>query len=455
MLRVMLKIPLITALQILIVAGFTSAVMAQDENDSFSVYYNNPENWDQVYAYTWEEGDGEYVEWPGEPMTEPVEGSQWYSYEIPDNFNRVIFNNAGEGEQTADLIRNTDGWFDGTQWYNASPDESFFIQIIHASADPAAAEVDIYVNADPAEDDPFLAGVSYQDATGYVDLDPDVDYNISLTGAGSEEVVYSIDVPSDLLQAGDVFVAVARGDFNTGEKVADEHTAFGIDLLEGRLAAEEEGNVDIQIYHAVTDAPAVDVWVRDTEEPLVANLEFGSGTDGYLSVPADLYYLDIYAAGESPDDTEPLQSFRLEAEGAGGQTAIGLATGYIAGIGDNDISPFEVMFAFADGTTVFPANVTSSEEIFDELPGEVSLSQNYPNPFNPATNIRYQIPSNMHVELTVYNTLGQKVATLVDDQLQAGTHEISFDGSSLASGVYIYRLQADGQVLTNQMTLVK
>ena len=544
MLREMYKIPLISALLIFIVAGLTTAVMAQNENGTFTVYYNNPDNWDQVYAYAWEEGNGEYVSWPGEPMTEPVEGSQWYSYEIPDNFNRVIFNNgdegeqtddlernedgwfdgeewsdepplftvyynnpenwdevyaytwdhgngeyvswpgeamtepeedsdwysydipanfnrvifnnAGEGEQTDDLIRNTDGWFDGTQWYDANPDDSFFIQIIHASADPAAAEVDIYVNADPVEDDPFLAGVAFQDATGFVDLDPDEDYNIAITGAGSEEIVYSIDVSSDLLQAGDVFVAVARGDLDAEEgDVTDEHTEFGIDLLEGRLTSEDVDNVDIQIYHAVTDAPAVDVWVRDTDEPFVADLEFGSGSDGYISVPADLYYLDIYAAGDSPDDVDPLQSFRLEAEDAGGQATVGLATGYLAGINGNDLPPFEVMFAFADGSTVFPANVTSSEDEFDEIPRSISLSQNYPNPFNPVTNIQYQIPSDMHVELTVYNSLGQKIATLVDDQVRAGTHEVSFDGSRLASGVYIYRLQAEGQVITNQMTLVK
>ena len=98
--------------------------------------------------------------------------------------------------------------------------------------------------------------------------------------------------------------------------------------------------------------------------------------------------------------------------------------------------------------------VTSSRGLAD-LPTEVGLKQNYPNPFNPVTTIRYQLPADMHVELRVYNLLGQEVAILVNEQVSAGTHEVSFDGSRLSSGVYIYRLQAGGKAITNRMTLVK
>lgn len=90
-----------------------------------------------------------------------------------------------------------------------------------------------------------------------------------------------------------------------------------------------------------------------------------------------------------------------------------------------------------------------------ELPTEVTLSQNYPNPFNPVTNIRYAVPEAGQVTLEVYNVLGQRVAVLVNEAMQPGTHTISFDASRLASGVYMYRLSTNGQVLTRKMTLVK
>ncbi len=91
----------------------------------------------------------------------------------------------------------------------------------------------------------------------------------------------------------------------------------------------------------------------------------------------------------------------------------------------------------------------------DELVREFRLEQNYPNPFNPTTLIEYQIPADGMVTLEVYNMLGQRVATLVNEVQRAGAHVAAFDGSRLSSGVYLYRLQAGGQTLNGKMMLVK
>jgi YD repeat-containing protein len=84
-----------------------------------------------------------------------------------------------------------------------------------------------------------------------------------------------------------------------------------------------------------------------------------------------------------------------------------------------------------------------------------SLSQNYPNPFNPSTTIRYVLPNRSHVMLTVFNTLGQQVALLENDEQEAGYHEIKFDGSGFSSGVYFYRLRAGTYVETKKLLLVR
>ena len=83
------------------------------------------------------------------------------------------------------------------------------------------------------------------------------------------------------------------------------------------------------------------------------------------------------------------------------------------------------------------------------------MGQNYPNPFNPTTNINYTIDQAGLVTLRVYDITGREVATLVNNRKNAGDHTVTFDATNLASGVYIYTLQANGVRLTNRMTLIK
>ena len=89
------------------------------------------------------------------------------------------------------------------------------------------------------------------------------------------------------------------------------------------------------------------------------------------------------------------------------------------------------------------------------VPQTLRLDQNYPNPFNPSTTIRYGLPSRSHVTLTVFNTLGQQVATLVQGEQEAGFQEVQFEASGLASGVYLYRLTAGSFVETRKLVLVR
>lgn len=89
------------------------------------------------------------------------------------------------------------------------------------------------------------------------------------------------------------------------------------------------------------------------------------------------------------------------------------------------------------------------------VPSNYQLSQNYPNPFNPSTTISYAIPTRSIVTLSVFNTLGQKVAELVNSEKEAGSYEVTFDASGLASGVYLYRLQAGNFVQAKKLVVMK
>jgi hypothetical protein len=85
----------------------------------------------------------------------------------------------------------------------------------------------------------------------------------------------------------------------------------------------------------------------------------------------------------------------------------------------------------------------------------IQLHQNYPNPFNPSTTINYALPKPEHVTITVYNTLGQEIETLVDKYMPIGHHQVEFNGQNLPSGVYFYRLEAGDLIQTRKMLLVK
>ncbi len=108
-----------------------------------------------------------------------------------------------------------------------------------------------------------------------------------------------------------------------------------------------------------------------------------------------------------------------------------------------------------EGRAVVTDRLPVANEPFSDLPAEFGLDQNYPNPFNPTTNIQFALPQAADVQLSVYNMLGQKVATLVNNKMDAGYHSVAFDARSLASGMYIYRIEAGKFTSVKKMMLIK
>jgi hypothetical protein len=95
------------------------------------------------------------------------------------------------------------------------------------------------------------------------------------------------------------------------------------------------------------------------------------------------------------------------------------------------------------------------QNISTEVPGNFELGQNYPNPFNPVTKIKFALVKSGFVKLSVFNLLGQEVEILVNEDLKAGEYEVTFNALKLTSGVYFYRITADGFSQTRKMVLIK
>lgn len=103
----------------------------------------------------------------------------------------------------------------------------------------------------------------------------------------------------------------------------------------------------------------------------------------------------------------------------------------------------------------YSGTVVSLSGVGENLPTSFALKQNYPNPFNPATEIAFDLPVSGHVELSVYNVLGQHVSTLVNTEMDAGSHIVTFDGSVYSSGVYFYRISSANFNETKKMVMLK
>jgi hypothetical protein len=98
--------------------------------------------------------------------------------------------------------------------------------------------------------------------------------------------------------------------------------------------------------------------------------------------------------------------------------------------------------------------VTTDVRISDELPVAFALTQNYPNPFNPSTTIEFDLPRSSYVKLSVVNTLGEEVASLINRELTPGKYRETFNAYNLSTGVYFYRLQtSEGSILKKMMFL--
>jgi hypothetical protein len=147
---------------------------------------------------------------------------------------------------------------------------------------------------------------------------------------------------------------------------------------------------------------------------------------------------------------------RLSVNGFACDTVYGkVRAGYKLGGGDDCLA----IWAGSGGGGIYATRAcqttTGLTNNNNEIPKSFALQQNYPNPFNPTTVIKYSIPQNSAVKMTIYDMTGRAVKTLVNQNMSPGNYEVSFDASNIASGIYFYKLEAGSFVSTKKMTLIK
>ena len=198
--------------------------------------------------------------------------------------------------------------------------------------------------------------------------------------------------------------------------------------------------------HTVVSSPGQigDFWFQENVSNGVPSAAVAYDTWHWQKIVVDGSSISVtaWADGEDMPDTA---TYSYEA-----LTTTEYASFILVGVTDDDSSSVQVDEIWYNER---PAGL----EISDEAPiaSRYELGQNYPNPFNPTTHIRFNIPETVNAKLTVFNVMGEEVATLVNGVMQAGGHTVSWNAASMPTGVYFYQLESGNFSQTKKLLLVK
>ncbi len=333
------------------------------------------------------------------------------------------------------------------------------LQVIHNAADPLASEVDVYLNGTLA-----LDNFAFRTATPYIDVPAGVDINIGIAPGNSTTVNDTIKNFVVQFASGGTYVALANGVVDpSGFASNPDGRDISFTLFAKDGAREQSNNsnkIDLFAVHGSTDAPTVNIFGLGI---YLKNVAYGD-ISNYLSLRAWNNWIVI---------TTPWPNFSVvgvwgaDLRGLGGNSAVVFASGFLDPSANQNGEAFGLFVALADGNVVELPQLYGDEaqsmisKVMNENGEELTtvstygLEQNYPNPFNPSTVIKFSIPQSEFVSLKVFDILGNEVATLVNEQRAPGAYEVTFDAGNLASGVYVYTLNAGDFVQTRKLMLMK
>lgn len=320
------------------------------------------------------------------------------------------------------------------------------LEVIHNSADAAAAVVDVFVNGEE-----FIPDFAFRTTTGFVDVPAGMPLTIDVApdGAGISGSVGPIDIP--FLKSGETYIAIANGIVSgSGYNPAP---AFGLDIYEGaREAAAAQGanETDVLVYHGSTDAPTVDVSETGLGAGLIVDdISYGDFTANYLELATQNYQLTIQdetGATNVATFDAPLQTLMLE------DAAITvLASGFLDPTQNSDGAGFGLWVSLGTQGALVPlTNVTGIEDV-----AAIENAVMFPNPTNDNATMFFDLVDDTNINLEVVNTMGQTVVVKSYGQLLSGNHRVEIPASELAPGFYFVNLRTDAGVVSSKLQVVQ
>jgi hypothetical protein len=317
----------------------------------------------------------------------------------------------------------------------ALPEESIStarVQVIHNSADLAAAQVDVWLN-----DILLIDDFAFRTATPFIDAPAGEEFTIAIQPANSTSAENPLWSQNYTLTGGEKYILVANGIVSPGGY--DPAEAFNIYVYPAaREIASEQSNTDVVVFHGSTDAPTVDIWeTAFVGGPIIDDLMYGEFA-GYLELATNDYVLEV--RDESGTVVVATYAAPLASLGLDGEAISVLASGFLNPANNSNGEAFGLYVALAGGGDLIPLSIATSVDegvVIDE--GSINV---YPNPARSIVNINYTLSQSETVSFEVYNMVGNKVMDSYSGYQGAGQNTQQLNISGLADGMYLLRVLA-------------
>lgn len=268
---------------------------------------------------------------------------------------------------------------------------------------------------------------------------------------------YGVDLPYlNPIYIDDNSIAV---DYGFTQKMSQYTCAYlnAFNVNTGKMHTTFFGGTSLYYYNEITHQQEYDSLVPFIND-ITTLTKYSNGTsDEKISTTVLPTYLGTNARFIAEQSVPHFSNGVFKLNEISGRTFVGYIYGGIRALLPNNTPTFPSDYIMKVYIT---PNTININHIGNTIPDAFALSQNYPNPFNPSTKIKFEIPQDKRretrdVRIVIYDAMGRKVSTLVDERLSTGVYEVDFDGRMLSSGIYFYKLTADNFTDTKRMILLK
>jgi hypothetical protein len=319
------------------------------------------------------------------------------------------------------------------------------LQLVHNCSDPSASVVDIYVNGTKYDD------VRYRTATAFVSVPSAVDVRLVVAKNTSTNVNDgAVFTAVTQFEDGKEYIAIAGG--NVGSAFSNPYNRdLGFTIFQNPARSQSSPQtVSVALFHGITDAPKIDVYVNGGEAPFVRNLDYGVMTP-YAPLP-----ISTFEFGISPAFTNSIIArYRFNTQPYGGLAGIIVASGYYNSLLNSNGAPLALFWVGPQGGAFVPLeligiNTTSVVDL--ELQSSMSL---LPNPANSDVQVRFSTEqSSTAMNIQIVSLLGEVVYSSVKEY-PSGNHTLPLNTDSFSNGMYMVHLSSGNRIATQRLIIAR